>query len=340
MNTPMFFLKHALFALILFLISALISRFMVKRVKVLDVPNARSSHGSSTPTLGGIAIVASFVIGSALVWLFDDSAIIRSTPYLGFSTSVMILAAVSLYDDLKELSFKIRLAAQALAAVIAIFSGLTLPGFFGALLSFFWIMGMVNAVNFMDGLNGMAGGNGLVAALYFSFICLAHQSSPAWIISYFIAAGTAGFLIYNFPRGRLFMGDVGSTFLGFSFAALGLMAHAGDTSVVPLMVMPLLFFHFIYDTVFTMSRRFRRGENIFQAHRSHLYQLFNQLGFSHPIVTGIYCAMAILQGLGALWLSGSPGFKGIIILIPYLSLQLVYTHQVISRADKKGLLKN
>ena len=331
-------MKDGLLALFLFLVSALISWLLVKRVKVLDVPNARSSHGSSTPTLGGIAIVGTFLLGMVLNYFFDASPLVTSKFYLGLSLSTLVLAGVSLLDDIKDLPFTIRLAAQALAAGIAIASGITLPGVFGTVITFFWILGMVNAVNFMDGLNGMTGGTSVIAALYFIVISL-NLGGSGHIPACFLGAGTLGFLMFNFPKGRLFMGDVGSTFLGFSFAALAVIANVKDGSHIPLMVIPLLFFHFIYDTSFTLIRRFRRGENIFTAHKTHLYQLFNQLGYSHAAVTGVYCTMAALQGLGALWLIHIRAPLNLTVFIPFLGLQAAFTRLVIPKARKKGLLQ-
>ena len=111
-----------------------------------------------------------------------------------------------------------------------------------------------------------------------------------------MAASAAGFLLFNFPKARLFMGDVGSQFIGFAFAALAVIAAEIDASRTSFLVVPLLFFNFIFDTIFTLLRRALRGEDITQAHRTHLYQLLNRIGWSHVQVSLLHFLMTALQG--------------------------------------------
>ena len=347
-------IKHIFFALGLFLVSAAISWILIKYTKVLDIPNGRSSHKKPTPTIGGIAIVFTFFLSMVLLYFFDGQIMITEKYFLGFTFSSLLIAGMSLYDDIKKKAFYIRLASHIIGVIVVISFGIKIHqvdfpdnflflttkslGTMSYFVTFWWILGMTNAYNFMDGLNGMAGGNAVIASIFFCIISCSQGSNFTYMVSYTIAAGVLGFLVFNFPRGKLFMGDVGSTFLGFSFATISIVASLYDNSHTSLLVMPMLFFHFIYDTFFTFLRRLLKGENVFQAHRTHLYQLFNRLGFKHLVVTLFYFAVAIAQGIGAVVMISIPGPQRLLLFIPFLIIQIIYSIIIIICAKKEDLL--
>jgi UDP-GlcNAc:undecaprenyl-phosphate GlcNAc-1-phosphate transferase len=134
------------------------------------------------------------------------------------------------------------------------------------------------------------------------------------------------------------MGDVGSAFLGFTFAVLAIIAYRFDHSHTSFFVMPLLLFNFIYDTAFTFFRRLFRGENVIEAHRSHLYQLFERLGYGHRYVSYFHYMMCVMQGLAAVWMVRIPGGERVFVFLPFLLVQVVYTIIIIRRSKKAGLL--
>ena len=134
------------------------------------------------------------------------------------------------------------------------------------------------------------------------------------------------------------MGDVGSQFLGFSFAAIAIIAAEVDASRTSLLVVPLLFFNFIFDTTFTLCRRLFNGENITQAHRGHLYQLLNQIGWSHVRVSILHFFMTISQGVGTLFLIRCEPQQQVLVFLPFLILQTVYAVLVIGGARRMGIL--
>jgi UDP-GlcNAc:undecaprenyl-phosphate GlcNAc-1-phosphate transferase len=166
---------------------------------------------------------------------------------------------MSFYDDYKHKPLFMRLITQIAAITIAISLGIVITrvdlpfsnnsslGILGYPLTFLWIIGLTNAYNFMDGLNGMAGGTGVLASIFLCQISFSQGSNFTYIVCYTLIAGTLGFLIFNFPKGKLFMGDVGSTFLGFTFATLAIISSLYDNAHTSLLVIPLLLFHFIYD---------------------------------------------------------------------------------------------
>ncbi len=354
---PSFTLKnHLLLAFTLFLVSAAISLFIIKHTKILDIPNGRSSHSKPTPTIGGLAIVITFFLSMAILYFFANTTMITERYFTGFTFSSLLIAGMSFYDDLKCKPFYIKLATQIIAVIVVMSFGIIIhqinfpynflwfnynsPGTASYVITFCWILGMTNTYNFMDGLNGMAGGNAVIAAIFFCIISLDRGSNFTYMVSYTIAAGVLGFLIFNFPMGKLFMGDIGSTFLGFSFATLAIIASLYDKAHTSLLIIPLLFFHFIYDTFFTFMRRMLNRENVFQPHRTHLYQLFNRLGYKHSTVTIFYCAVAILQGFGALWLIKIAGLQRLFIFIPYLIFQIIYSCVIIYHSKQRGLLSS
>ncbi|MEW6314507.1 MAG: MraY family glycosyltransferase [Pseudomonadota bacterium] len=337
-------LPHLLLAVFLLLLSAALTRFMLSRACIMDIPNARSSHAQPTPKSGGVAIVAAFVCGLAgMAWLAGPAVVMQGY-FLGFVFAVLLVAAISFYDDVKHKPFLVKLVAQLVAAGVVMAAGvvldeLTLPwfgrvelGWLGYTLTFLWIVGLTNAFNFMDGLDGLAGGVAFIAAVFFCFIALGLGSDLVYMVSYILAAGSLGFLLYNFPPARIFMGDVGSAFLGFTFAVLAVIAARYDQSHVSFWVMPLLLGHFIYDTAFTFMRRLLRGEKVTDAHRDHLYQLFSRLGYGHLPVTLFYYGLSLLQGGAALWLAHAAGTQAWLAFVPVVSALAVYTMLVLRAA--------
>ncbi|MEM7193850.1 MAG: MraY family glycosyltransferase [Pseudomonadota bacterium] len=347
-NSQLYF--HILFGCLLTVIATLITWSMRKFVRILDHPNHRSSHARAVPKSGGISIVITFLIGMAYIVLFSDTALINERYMLGFVFTSVLIAAISLIDDMQEKSAVFKLLTHVFAVSIVLYSGividsLSLPwatnyelGWIGYLISFFWILGLTNAYNFMDGIDGLVGSTALIAALFFMAISYYEGSSFVYITCYTIIAGSVGFLIYNAPPAKIFMGDVGSAFLGFVFATLAIIAARFDESHTSFLVMPMLLFHFIFDTVFTLIRRLFRGESALEGHRSHLYQLLVRSGYTHLEVTLLLSCMAFLQGLGAIWMINIPGNERLFVFIPFLLIQIVYAYLTLKRARKKGVL--
>ncbi len=345
-----FFLIHLCFGAFLFLLSYGICKSLITRWRIMDIPNDRSSHSVPVPKAGGIAIVGTFLVGILAVYLLADVTMIRELYFAGFVSSALMVSIISFHDDLKGNSLFFRFGIQAIATTCVMAFGVVISEFHVPLdgmaylglskyaITFLWIIGLTNAYNFMDGINGLAAGTAVIAGGFFGIISLTQGSNFAYILSYVIVAGALGFLVFNFPRASLFMGDVGSTFLGFVFATLAIIAALYDHSHTSFFVMPLLLFHFIYDTVFTFFRRFLRRENVLRAHRTHLYQLCVGLGYSHTQVSVFYFIVGIIQGLGACWMVHIYGDKRVLIFIPYLFFQIAYSMIVIKKAKAGGLL--
>ncbi len=345
-----FFYMHAAFGLGLTVIAYVITWIMWRVFRIMDHPNERSSHKEAVPRAGGISIVTTFLIGMVLVYYFGSKSHFKQEFMGGFVFSSLLIAVISFMDDLYNKTALFKFITHIVAVLVVLFSGIVIDrialpglghvqlGWIGYAVSFIWILGLTNAYNFMDGIDGIAAGTAVIASLFFMAICYYQGSSFVYITSYTILAGSLGFLLLNFPPAKIFMGDVGSAFLGFVFATLAIIAARYDESHTSFLVMPLLLFNFIYDTFFTLVRRWMNGEKLSQAHRTHLYQLLNRTGYSHLEVTLLHYCMVFLQGLGALWMVQIPGTERLLVYLPFLLLQILYTVWVINKSKNEGLL--
>jgi UDP-N-acetylmuramyl pentapeptide phosphotransferase/UDP-N-acetylglucosamine-1-phosphate transferase len=254
---------------------------------LLDVPNERSSHTAPTPRGGGAAVALAVLLGAALGRL-----------PLGYLAGGLLVALVSAIDDLRPLPALVRLAAH-VAAAGALVWGLPWPWAVGAAV---WVVGLTNAYNFMDGIDGIAGVQGVVAGAAWGVLGWLSGRPEVALLGALLAAGCLGFLPHNWPPARIFLGDVGSAFLGFSFAALPLLLDA--RSPRSYLAGVLVVWPFVLDASFTFLRRLLRGENVLQAHRTHVYQRLTIAGWSHARVTLLYGLLATLGA--ALALLGLP----------------------------------
>lgn len=324
------FLRHLLFCAGLAGISAFVVRATID-ARVMDRPNARSAHTRPTPKGGGIGIVVAFMLGIAVLYGFADFSRIAEPYFRGVILAAFAIAVVSFLDDVRNWPFSIKLAAQMLAAAAAIFSGLYVSeirvpfwgpvalGWLGPVSTLCWILFATNAMNFIDGLNGLAAGVTLVACAFLAFIA---QSQAGWFV-YFAAmalgAGVVGFLPFNFPRARIFMGDVGSQFCGFVLAMLGVAAARFGKVEMSLLLVPMLLNGVLFDVAFTLVRRLFNGDRLTQGHRSHLYQIAHRSGMDARWIAAIHWGFAALGGCVAILFVFAPP-----VLKPALPLLLLF----------------
>jgi len=267
---------------------------------IIDAPNARSSHTRSTPRGGGLSIVVVVATVAGVLGLMRPEELIRIG---GAIVPALAIAAVSWLDDVQSLRNRTRFAVHLAAAVaaVAVLGPVTrvdlgLLGMlrFGPLawpLTLLWIVGLTNAFNFMDGSDGIAGITAAAVAAGIAVAAAACGAGPVAVLAAAFAGASLGFLTSNWQPARIFMGDVGSAFCGFLLAVLPLAVRADAVpEVLPVAV--LAFWPFIFDTSLTLLRRLRAGENIFQAHRSHLYQRLAIAGWSHRAVASLYGGLA------------------------------------------------
>jgi UDP-N-acetylmuramyl pentapeptide phosphotransferase/UDP-N-acetylglucosamine-1-phosphate transferase len=276
-------------------------RFALRRA-LLDQPNERSLHQVPVPRLGGAAIVIG-TYAVAGVMLLREGVAADLAIWLGMALPVALLGLI---DDLRPLSAGARFSVQLLicAGLCALLPppheialtpawSVSVPVPLSAAGCAIWMLAVLNIYNFMDGMDGLAGIQAVGAALSLALAALAAGHSDLALLCLVIMAAAGGFLVHNAPPAKLFMGDVGSTFLGFGFAAISVI---GLRRPEPIAWSPALFglAPFLCDGTFTLLRRLSRGEKIWQAHKSHLYQRAVATGLTHHEVLVPYCAWVAL----------------------------------------------
>jgi UDP-GlcNAc:undecaprenyl-phosphate GlcNAc-1-phosphate transferase len=304
-------MRHLAFAAGLAVLSAVTVRLMIA-VRLLDRPNARSAHIVPTPKGGGVGIVVAFLVGVVVLYRYADFARLADAYFLGVIGAATAIAIVALLDDLVDFPFTVKLAAQVLAALVAVGTGLYLRdyrvpylgglyvGWVGVPITLVWILFATNAMNFIDGLNGLAAGVTLVASVFLAVIAAVHGGWFAYFAALLLAAGVVGFLPFNFPRARIFMGDVGSQFCGFVLAVLAVAASRFEGVELSFLIVPMLLSGVLFDVAFTLVRRLLAGERITEAHRGHLYQVAVRAGVPSWAVALIHAGYAAFGGCVAL----------------------------------------
>jgi UDP-GlcNAc:undecaprenyl-phosphate GlcNAc-1-phosphate transferase len=340
---------HLTFAAVIALVSALVVRAMVN-VRVMDLPNDRSAHAVPTPRGGGVGIVVAFLLGVSILYGFASFARLADPYFRGVILAAVAIAVVGFVDDLRDWPFAVKLAAQVAAALAAVGSGLFVEVFRvpfvgavdigwlgGAAVTVAWILFATNAMNFIDGLNGLAAGTALVACAFLAVIAEAEQGWFVYFAALLLAAGIAGFLPFNFPRARIFMGDVGSQFCGFVLAVLGVAASRFGAVEMSFLLVPMLLSGVLYDVAFTLVRRALAGDRLTQAHHGHLYQVAQRAGMDARLVAAMHWGFAALGGLACLGFLAAPSplkpFLPLALLLP----QLAWTLYVAARARRAAI---
>jgi Fuc2NAc and GlcNAc transferase len=268
--------------LLLFVITALLTlgiRSFANHKDLLDHPNDRSSHVIPTPKGGGLAIMLTFY--STLTYLYVETQVDAKLFYALLSALPVII--VSLIDDISPLPAKLRFSVQLISASTALyfldgvdalnFTLFSLNGLWLNLLALFGIIWMTNLYNFLDGIDGYAASEALFVGVA-AYLVFGNE------VALILAVATAGFLIFNWHKASIFMGDVGSAPLGFIFAVLIL----NDASTPHFLGWLILLSLFWFDATLTLLRRARQKEKLSQAHKKHTYQRLNQAGFTHDRV--------------------------------------------------------
>ncbi len=284
-----------------FVLSYLLTRWLIRPDSVLsrlDYPSERSLHEQPTPRGGGLAIALGVLTAVSGILLLHGG----SDELAWLALAALVILAISFVDDRSHVHPGIRIAVHFVVAALLIRGGLGLdhldlpglrvpfPGVVGVPLTALYVVWMVNLYNFMDGMDGFAGGMALIGFASFAVLAGFAGHYPIMMIGVGTAAAAGGFLIFNFPPARIFMGDVGSSLLGLLAAGLSLWAEKDD--VFAIWVGVLIFSPFIVDATVTLVRRLVRGERVWEAHKSHFYQRLVQLGWGHrQTVTREYALM-------------------------------------------------
>ena len=318
-------------------------------VGVMDRPNSRSAHVRPTPKGGGVGVVVAFMAGMVLLYAFAEFSRIADPYFRGVILASGAIAAVAYGDDTHDWPFTVKLGAQLGAALLAVGSGLVverlnLPGvgavalgWAGAPLTLAWVLFATNAMNFIDGLNGLAAGASALAAGVLAGIAAAYGGWFVYFAGLLLVAGLLGFLPFNFPRARIFLGDVGSQFCGFVLAVLAVAAGRFQGVELSVLLVPMLLFGVLFDVAFTLARRALAGERVTEAHRGHLYQVAHRAGVPAVAVTLVHWGFVLWGGACcAVFLHAAGGWKAaapLLVLLP----QAGWLAFVVHRAGHSGV---
>ncbi|PTN33319.1 glycosyltransferase family 4 protein [Desulfonatronum sp. SC1] len=295
------------------------------RLRILDHPNERSLHHTPVPRTGGLAILAGLAVGMIVALAMDVLALGASGEWetemlirgafpelLWLVGGALLVAMVSFVDDRKGVGVVPRFAVHVAAAFVLLAGGLApraldlgvwvwaWPMSLGVLFSGLFMVWMTNLYNFMDGMDGFAGGMGLIGFGFLGLFGLLAGESGYALVCWSTALACLGFLVFNYPPARIFMGDTGASSLGFWAGALILWADG--RGMFPFWAGVLVFSPFIVDATVTLLRRLLAGEKVWQAHRSHYYQRLVQLGWGHRKTVLAEYAVMLAAGLSGLFL--------------------------------------
>ncbi|MBC7960744.1 MAG: undecaprenyl/decaprenyl-phosphate alpha-N-acetylglucosaminyl 1-phosphate transferase [Vallitaleaceae bacterium] len=270
-----------------------LSKRFAFRIGAVAVPNERSMHKEPMPLAGGTAIVLGFAVTVTLLAPIMKGFEIQN--YIGLIIGGILITVVGLLDDVYNLNARIKLSFQILAALIVVFSGTTINivswpwapggvlqlGAMSKLITVIWIIGLTNAVNLIDGLDGLATGVSAIASLCMMFISILYGEPIVVLLTATLAGSCMGFLPHNFNPAKIFMGDTGSTFLGFTLAVISinglLKTYTALTIVIAVVILALP----IFDTAFTILRRLINRQPVMKADRGHLHHRLVDKGYSH-----------------------------------------------------------
>ena len=310
--------KHSVLFIIC-LISGILGAWIISnygyRFGFLDSPNERSSHFSIIPKGGGVGILAAFTVSSLTLGI-----------PLGYWLPATVLSMVSFYGDKYEISPRLRLFIQFVAVMVflltARFSGLLYSPFLQVksgfllfiypMIFFFFMVGTANFYNFMDGINGIAGITGIVGFSLIGYFAYRSGATSLMILSLGMVFSCLGFLPFNMPKAKVFMGDVGSILLGFVFAGMVVLLSKNIMDCICLIA---FLFPFYADELTTMVVRIRDGSNLSIPHRKHIYQLLaNEMGVSHWKISFAYGIFQICIGISMLFVRDF-GINALLVLL-------------------------
>lgn len=303
--------EYLLIFLVGFIITMVSTPFIKKyayKLGAVDVPGGRKVHKNPMPRLGGLAIYLGFAITTLL---FVD----LSSKVIGLLLGGTVIFLLGMVDDIRNISPKTKLAGQAAASLIVIFSGIQIEFitnpfdsliFLGSLsipFTLLWLVGITNAVNLIDGLDGLASGISAIALFTFSYISFINGQPTVSLLAFLLAVCIVGFLRYNFYPATIFLGDSGSMFLGFNIAALAIFGLLKGVTLITLVIPLIILGVPIFDTFFAIVRRKWRRQPIFEADKKHIHHRLMNRGLSHWQTVLVIYFLSLCFSASALWFS-------------------------------------
>ncbi|WP_311650415.1 glycosyltransferase family 4 protein [Selenomonas artemidis] len=327
----------------LFLTPVVIS--FARRTGALDAPDARKVHVRPIPRIGGIGIYAAFMVSVLVQMSISDLSPELMTSLWGLLAGGTIIVAIGIIDDYRDLPAKVKLLGQILAACVLVIGFdvridvITDPlgdfiylEYFAIPATIFWVVGLTNTVNLIDGLDGLAAGVSSIAAVTIFLVAMEEGIPFVAMITAALAGAAIGFLYYNFNPARIFMGDTGSMFLGFMLAGISVIGAVKSAATIALIVPILALGLPILDTTFAIVRRARNHRPIFKPDKGHLHHRLLAHGFTQKQAVLLMYVVSALFGLCALALTAVSTQAALLIII-------IVAAAVFIGARKLGILR-
>ena len=333
-------------ALLVALITTPVVKSLAERVGAVDVPkDARRMHDHPIPRMGGLAIFLGFLL-STLVF------VPLSQPLRGMLLGAILIVILGIFDDIYALPALPKLIVQILAALIAVLHGNVIQvisnpnilsdnpywslGAWSIPVSVLWIVAITNAVNLIDGLDGLAVGVATISSLTMLVIAMLVSENVVAMIMAALAGGCIGFMPYNQNPAKIFMGDTGSTFLGFVLATVSIQGLFKFYTIISFAVPFLMLGLPLFDTCFAIIRRLSKGQNPMSPDRSHVHHRLIDMGFNQKQAVGILYVISAILGLSAVVLTTSGALKAMVLLCA-LCLAGLFAYRVsIGHAKEHG----
>ncbi|MDD5603567.1 MAG: MraY family glycosyltransferase [Eubacteriales bacterium] len=310
------------------------------RIGAVDIPkDNRRMHSKPIARIGGLAIIAGFILSIFISCIVTGKSPIACgifdsyTQMFGYLAGIIIIISVGIADDISPIRSKVKLGFQLAAAIVLVVTGthieiltnpfsasgvITLSPFISYPISILWIMAVTNAMNFIDGLDGLAAGVSFISSVSLMIISILLGRWEAAIMTAAIAGSTIGFLPFNFNPARIFMGDTGATFLGFTLAAVSIQGTLKSYAAIAIAV-PILVLAFpLFDTLFAVLRRLFTGKPLMQADRGHLHHRLIDMGISHRKSVLILYLLSALLAIAAVVLADKSVFTTAVLVIVLL----------------------
>lgn len=323
-----------------FIVSMLVCKWIIVQKKEgwLDKPNDRSLHDTPVPRLGGIGIWSGVAVGGGII-----CGMLQQIVDIYFLAAAILLFFVALLDDRKALPPWVRLFAQVFAAALVVFGAKLHVSWEMLVWTWPWVGIMVflwgiNLYNFMDGIDGFAGMMSVVGFFSLAVLGLLHDQIPFLFLCSLLVAASAGFLHFNFPPAKIFMGDSGSTVMGFAMVAVSV---AGWKQEIYSFWIPLVIFSpFWVDATATLLIRLYRREKVWLPHRRHFYQRCVLAGYSHRQVTLAYTLVMLLCSASTIaWQLAGGGYNESVLPVSWIvfyGLILFFSNHILERKQRQS----
>ncbi len=342
-----------LLALVVGLLMTRVAKIVALKLGVVDKPDARKVHQGLMPRMGGLGIYSGFMAG-AVFYVCSHPNIAFTGDVLGLLLSATIVFITGVVDDIKSIRPTTKLLGQLVAALVFVgfggyvkffsnpFGGdIIFLDYMGIPVTIIWLVGISNAVNLIDGLDGLAAGVSIISACTMAVVSLSHGYYMPAALLFVLAAATLGFLRYNFSPATIFMGDSGSLTLGFVLGAIAIMGFAKGATIVALVIPVLILAIPIFDTFFAIVRRLIEHKPVFQPDKGHLHHRLLAMGLSHKQTVLIIYAITMFMGCIAILTALLPPWMTVLLVAAALLVLFAGAHHLgilrIGGADKSAV---